>query len=138
MVLDADVEAFIAERTRRRAEVEEFTKNLPSVTPAQLPAFSLTLPRGADEDVPCNITSRRTERNFRKRYARTHRCRERMNAGDQYKSAQYYEDLDHLNFGFGTSPQKLSVFKVYGYAEDGRGRVLRNTYSYPAGKSIFL
>ena len=101
-----DIEDIIAERARRRAEVQEFTKTLPALLPVQLPVLTIPLPRGADEDAPCPTPARRTERNFRKRYARTHRCREHMNAGDQYKLAQYYVDLEHLNFGYGTSPEK--------------------------------
>ena len=136
MVEQIDIEDIIAERMRRRAEVQEFTRSLPALTPVQLPVCAIPLPRGADEDVPGHIiprrTARRTERNFRKRCARTHKCREPISPDDHYKRAHY---LERLNFGYGTSPEKGSDFKVYGYANNDRVTVLRDVYSYPAGNS---
>ena len=114
MMEQTDIEEIIAERTRRRAEVQEFTRSLPALTPVQLPVFTIPLPRGAAEEIPCALPTRRTERNFRKRYARTHTCKDRMNAGEQHKLAQYYDDLEHLNFGYGTSPEKNMNSKFMG------------------------
>ena len=110
--VNIDIEDIIAARTRRRHEVEAFTATLPMVTPFELCLPSLPLPRGSDGGNICMTYTRRTERNFRHRYRRTHRCYTRENIVDNGRLLDNYDELDSMSFGISTCPDDPQEFKV--------------------------
>ena len=61
VVPEIDIEDILSERSRRQAEVHDFTETLPSIKPFRLPTFVVPLPRGADEHASPKQSSTRTE-----------------------------------------------------------------------------
>ena len=62
VIVNDDIEEIISERSRRQAEVQDFTKTLPSITPFRLPTCVVPLPRWlVDSDVFVKLLNARCD-----------------------------------------------------------------------------